>query len=94
MSSQKIYKDTVGTKIILDCGTDISQLISAKIYYKKPSGSVGYWTANLEETQKIYYTVQDGDLDEAGQWELQAYIELPNWKGFGQPTTFSVYDHL
>lgn len=28
--------------------------------------------------------VETGDLNVAGTWELQAYLEMPGWKGRGE----------
>ena len=37
-----------------------------------------------------YDVVQAGDLDVAGDWQLQAYVEFPTWKGRGEVATMKV----
>lgn len=94
MATQRIHKDDVETKIVLDCGVDVSSATVRKIRYKKPSGSTGEWDAELEDQTKIYYVTQEGDLDETGTWTVQAYVEMPNWKGHGHEASFYVYPHI
>ena len=36
------------------------------------------------------FVVQAGDLDVAGDWQLQAYVEFPTWKGRGEVATLKV----
>jgi hypothetical protein len=36
------------------------------------------------------YIVKQGDWDEAGWWTLQAYVELPGWKGRGDSVKFKL----
>ena len=38
----------------------------------------------------IKYVVQAGDIDMAGDWDMQAYVELPTWKGRGAISTLKV----
>ncbi len=80
----KIFAGDTGTEIILDCGTDISTGTLLRIEAKKPSGVKVNWAAVLDGTTRIRYVVQSGDLDTAGRWSLQAYIEMPGWKGRGE----------
>lgn len=53
-----------------------------KILYTKPDGTNGEWNAVLEDT-KLVYNVADGDIDQDGTWELQAYIKVGGLKGYG-----------
>ena len=96
MNIPKIHKDDVGTKIILDVGTDVSTATDLRIVYKKPNGVSGYWPAQLdpEDPTKIYYIVQEGDLDVVGVWIVQAYVEMPSWKGHGTEAKFNVVGHI
>lgn len=43
---------------------------------------------------KIKYTTIAGDIDRAGRWSVQAYIELPDWKGHSEVKIFQVKDNL
>ena len=48
------------------------------------------WNAVQDAETSIKYVVQAGDLDVAGDWQLQAYVEFPTWKGRGEVATLKV----
>lgn len=87
-----IFKGDIGTKIILNTGADLSTGTVFRIYYRKPNGQTGYWTAQKESdnTSISYTTIDSGDLDVAGTWQLQSYVEISGWKGFGQAVSLVV----
>lgn len=85
-----VFAGDIGTKIILDCKTDVTLSSVRQIIVRKPSGIRVALDANLEGTDSIQYTVQAGDLDEVGNWRLQAYIEMPNWQGSGEVSVLAV----
>ena len=80
-----IFKGDIGTKIILNTNTDLATGSVFKIYYRKPDGTTGSWTAQKESDNKsISYTTQVvSDLDIAGTWVIQSYVEISGWKGYG-----------
>lgn len=86
----KTYIGDVGTEIILDCGVDVSAATVRTIKALKPDGTSVDWTAVLEGTTAIKYTIQSGDLDQAGAWKLQAYIEIASWSGLGETAKLKV----
>mgnify|MGYP001153685473 CR=1 FL=1 len=94
---KKHYIGTVGTPIIVDTDEDISTATVLKLLVKKPSGSEVVWEAVLGPANaigiytKLQYTVQTGDWDEAGWWSIQAYVEMPEWKGPGNTVKFKLY---
>ena len=90
--TDKVYKNDVGTAIILDTTEDISTQTVLKILYKKPSGTEGEWTGAVYQTTKARYITVSGDLSEKGLWYLQVYVELPSWKGYGETVEMFVYD--
>lgn len=53
-----------------------------RILYKKPNGDTGYWIATNSGTTLVY-SVQNGDIDQVGEWQFQAYIEVTSLKGYG-----------
>ena len=80
-----------GIEIILDVGTDISGATVRKIKYKKPTvGTVGFWVASEKTSTSIVYVTQVDDLDDAGIWKLQAYVEKSTWKLHGKKQDFRV----
>lgn len=42
----------------------------------------------------LTYTTTTGDLDQAGKWNAQIYLELPNWKGHTSKVSMTVYQPL
>lgn len=88
----KVYLGDVGTDIILDCGSDISDATVRQIIAKKPSGETVTWPAVAEGANSIKYKVVDGDIDEAGLWSLQARVVTPSWSGRGETFPMQVYE--
>ena len=71
-------KGDIGTKILVDCDEDLTGFVSGIIYYRKTGGAKGSWTATREVGEnKIYFvTTVATDLDVAGTWCLQSYVDL------------------
>jgi predicted hydrolase (HD superfamily) len=92
----KYYVGDVGTEVLVDTGSDISTATVMRMYVKKPSGKEETWTAIIGPPNaigvltKMKYIVKQGDWDEAGWWTLQAYVELPGWKGRGDSVKFKL----
>jgi hypothetical protein len=74
MALNRIFVGDIGIKLRLYVNTDVTSGYNLYIKYKTPSGSTGTWSAVAENTYYCTYIVQSGDIDEAGEWELQAYI--------------------
>ena len=81
-----VQKGDIGTKILVDCDEDLTGFVSGIIYYRKPGGAKGSWTALREGVlNKIYFvTTLVTDLDVVGTWCLQSYADLgpgKKWRG-------------
>jgi hypothetical protein len=68
----------VGTEIKCNVGIDVTDATCTRLLVEKPSGTQVQWAATKQLTFLSYIT-QAGDLDEAGSWQLQAYIEHPDY---------------
>jgi hypothetical protein len=79
-----IYMNSVGYAIVLNVNLDITNSTVQRIVYKKPSGATGYWEATLRRCYEIYYLIQEGDFDEVGKWEIQAYVETSGRPLYGE----------
>jgi hypothetical protein len=89
----KYYVNDYGTELIVDTDSDITTATVTKLIVRKPiSGKVVEWVGTIYDTTKIKYVITSGDWDEAGIYFLQAYVELPNWKGRGSTAQFIVED--
>jgi len=88
--AEKHYIGEIGTEIIVDMQCDISMASGCLFYVKKPNGSVVTWDAQIYGTHSLRHIVQSGELDQAGRYLLQPYIEVSGWKGFGNTCNFEV----
>ena len=92
--ADKVFVGDVGTAIILDCGEDVSGGSNPRIAYQKPSyesGASGEWVAEVYQSNYLKYVTVDGDLDEAGDYRVQAKLTLSGWTGRGETALFKVY---
>ena len=83
----------VGTLLKFTFQQDISSALDIKLYYKKPFGESGFWNANLIGNDISYVTqLVEGiyDIDQAGEWQFQIYIDMGSWKGRSEVTTIRV----
>ena len=63
--------------------------------YRSNEQSKVEWDATpVSGTENVEYVIQEGDLDQEGKYELQAYIETVTWKGHGTEAYFFVKQHL
>lgn len=81
LEEDKIYVNQT-CEFRLDCNPnddptiDISSASVLKILVLKPSGEEVEWTATrYGSTNKITYTTSLTDLDEAGKYKMQAWVE-------------------
>lgn len=86
----KHYVGDTGTVIVVDCGEVITTSTLKKLLVRKPDSTSVEWVATLEGTTQLKYTVIEGDFNCAGTYEVQAYIEMPGWKGLGDMDMFTV----
>lgn len=86
-----IFSGDIGTLIQLNVGVDISTATVTKIRVKTPDKSIVLWTATIgPDKMTLNYTTKSGDLTLAGKYQLQAYVELPGWKGHGTIAEFKI----
>ena len=78
-----VFVGDIGTEIALDCGVNISTATVRNIIVRKSNRVKATWPATSDGTNGIKYTTLLNDLDVAGEWSVQAYIEMPGWKGYG-----------
>jgi hypothetical protein len=89
-----VYKNSIGIKLIAECGTDITAATTRQIKYRKPDGTSGAWTATQESGTSISYTVVSGDIDFTGDLQIQAYVITPTWTLYGDIARLTVLDVL
>jgi hypothetical protein len=74
-------------QIKLDTGISLTGTTVKKILFKKPNGEHGEWVVNTTEGTKLVYDVSDTDIEIAGNWQLQSYVEIAGKKGYGTIVT-------
>jgi len=90
-----IFKDQTLLTITLDTSlTDLTDASTLRIYYKKPSGTESFWAGSLSGTKSITYAIQSNDLDESGEWRLQAYADYSGNIGRGDIVLMIVEERL
>ena len=107
MAKETIQVDDEGTVFefpIKDNGAvlDLSSATIKQIKFKKPKTS----TLAAETITKtasfatdgtdgiLTYTTVAGDIDRKGTWYVQAYVEIPDWKGHSEVEVFIVRENL
>jgi len=90
------YTNTVGLKIVLDTKLDLSDISAAIIKCRKPDKTIESWSAEVDPDKTcIYHVTQTGDLDQEGDYELQAYIEYSDGSHFyGDVAVLTVKKHI
>lgn len=66
--------------------SDLAAASTTKILYKKPDETKGEWSASVAGT-KLVYNLTNGEIDQIGTWEFQAYIVVGGLEGFGNIAT-------
>ena len=92
----KSYVGDIKTEIVLNAGVALGSPGTLKIKYQKPDGNTGEWDADVYETTKARYLIQNGDLDVPGLWIFQIYIQLAGggWKGHGEEYEVWIYSPI
>jgi hypothetical protein len=89
----KVYAGHVGLEIILDTGQSLTGATSMKIQVLKPDGTEVEWIAAQYDSTKIYYVTAAGELDDAGNYIMQSYVEWgPTPRAPGECVTLKVYE--
>ena len=91
---ETFVNDTI--KLIIDANIDISGYATLTIEYRKPDGTVGCWIATLCPGDNNYmtYTTSIGDLDQSGEWLIQAVAKDVGIALHGLWTSFDVHKPL
>ena len=76
---------------------DVSSATTKQLIIKKPNGVKITGDASFQTDGTdglIYYRTVAGDLDQAGTYNVQAYIEMPSFSGYTTPTSFQVASNI
>lgn len=90
----RIYAGQYGWVLYIDFGdTDVTGASTYTMNITKPDGTTTTWTAALgATTTQITYTVEAGDVADAGYYLIQPYIAgLGDFTGYGLTCRLQVH---
>ena len=72
----RIYKGQTALRLTLNTFTDLEDILSAVIKFRKPNGKTGEFAAAVGDTAKgvIFHECIEGDIDVSGWWSFWAFI--------------------
>jgi hypothetical protein len=87
-----IFNGTVGLQLIVLTGQDLSSATLKALKVVKPDNTTASWvpTCPTPSNGQLLYTTVSGDIDEVGDYFLQAYVEFPGSKFWGDIVKFRV----
>lgn len=77
-----------GDILSLDTGDSLISAANTKIFYRRPDGTSGAWTA-VKNGTKLEYRLALADINQSGEWNFQAYYEIP-----GSSTNFPIFGEI
>ena len=86
----KIYQNDVGIAITVATGITLTGATTTQLKVKKPSGATATWTATISGTNLNYTTVAN-DLNEAGRYFLQAFVQTGGQTLYGETAEIDIY---
>lgn len=79
----QVFTNTGIITISIDTGISLIGATVTKIKYQKPDGTKGEWTATVSGTS-LQYDADNDDIDQAGTWQFQSYVEIGGQIGRGE----------
>jgi hypothetical protein len=76
---------------------DVSSANVINIIIQKPDNSFITYPAMFRTDGtdgKIYHLTVAKDIDMGGDYYIQSYLEMPNFKGYSTPVKFTVYENI
>ena len=99
----KHYVGEAGTNLLLDTGVLVGSVQFNYIKYRKPDGvTTGSWASSVYSsysqlagatgTYFLSYSLQESDLDQSGEWRLQAWVGAVDGTWFGELVKQPIFD--
>lgn len=85
----RIYVNDYGMILNVETNTDLTTTSIVKLLVRKPDLTQVEWVGVSTDTI-IQYTVQSGDFDQEGVYEINAYAEFPG-PGTGETIELEVF---
>lgn len=90
---EKHYVGEINTEIRVDCGRDVSTASVRKLFLRKPDGTVVELVPSVYNKRYLRYFTTESTFDMPGEYQLQSYIELSDWKGRGETAFFVIFEN-
>lgn len=90
MSKLQTVQNVEGLVLKFYTNSDLTGIAAARVNVTKPSGATATWTLDVSDTTSddpnyahmLTYTTASGDLDEAGNYVLELWVDLGTFKGY------------
>jgi hypothetical protein len=89
---ERHYVGEVGAIIMVKIGDTIIGARRANLFIRKPDGTEDEWEGAVIQDEYIQYVTILGDLDQAGKYLVQPYVEAPSWAGYTTLTNMTIYN--
>lgn len=89
--ANKIYIGDSGANLLISLSEDVSSATVHNLSVKKPNGTIVTWNATIHDSTYLLYTIVEDDLDFAGTYSIQPYLEIDGWAGYGETVSFVVF---
>jgi hypothetical protein len=85
----KIYRGQ-GVLIRLQTGLNISTSSFFRVMVIRPDRTTAVWNGTLNGTSEVRYQCSNTDLNQSGNWVLQAYVKLGTRDLYGEKVNLKV----
>jgi len=90
-TEERSYVGDVGTIVKIDMQETITGATGLIFNVRKPNGDEVVWTPSIDGTEKLKYTVVEGDFNVPGVYKIQPELTLGTFSGKGYTARFTVY---
>ena len=93
-----IYQNDTGIKLIIEFNNKennvtVNDYDEVKLLVTKPSSKKVEWDCDIDKDKnEISYTIQDGDLNEAGLYKIQPRVKIGDYNGRATPFSIDVME--
>lgn len=89
---KKNYVGEIGTPIIANMNDDILSALNLKWFVKKGDDSEVEWIPEIYDSTHTYYITQTAtDFNSAGEYKVNVYVEIGDWKGLFNTFKFTIH---
>jgi hypothetical protein len=91
----RIFKGQSALRLTVKTFTDLEDILSAVIKYRKPDGTLGEFVAGVSNMAKgvIFHECIEGEIDIHGWWALWAFITFADGRtATGETARLFVWD--